>query len=111
MNWEFFWIVAAGGLVTWAIKTSFIESANYFTLPAWFQRALEFVPPAVLCALVVPGLVKGEVGLVIAFGEVPMDPRLFGAAAAIVAFTLTSRTVPTLIAGMVGLYLGYWLQA
>lgn len=110
MSVEFLTVVALGGLVTWVLKTAFIESNQYLRLPAWFSHALEFVPPAVLCALVVPGILKGEVGLVRELGAVPLDPRIPAALAAIIVFLLSRRTILTLVVGMVVLYGAYWLQ-
>ena len=110
MSGEFLVVVALGGLITWTLKSAFIESAAYLTLPRWFSQALEFVPPAVLCALVVPGLVKGEVGLVRELGTVTLDPRGPAALVAAVIFLSSGRTLATLIGGMATLYAVYWIQ-
>jgi len=110
MSLEFLTVVALGGLVTWILKTVFIESSGYVRLPNWFTQALEFVPPAVLCALVIPGIFKGDVGLVRELGAVPIDPRIPAACAAIVVYLLSQRTILTLCVGMAVLYGGYWLQ-
>lgn len=110
MNLEFLFVVAAAGVVTWVLKTAFIESSGYLRLPQWFSKALEFVPPAVLCALVIPGIFKGDVGLVRELGAVAIDPRIPAALAAIVVYLLSQRTIPTLVIGMGVLYGAYWLQ-
>lgn len=110
MSMEFVWIVAAAGLVTWLLKTAFIESSGYLRLPHWFSTALEYVPPAVLCALVIPGIFKGDVGLVRELGAVGLDPRIPAALAAVVVYMTTGRTIPTLLVGMGVLYSAYWLQ-
>ena len=110
MTAEFIFIVVIAGLVTLALKSAFIEGQHYFTLPRWFIEALEFVPPAVLCALIIPGIVKGEVGLVQVFGPVPIDPKPIAAMVATGTFLATKKTIPTLCAGMVSLYAIYWLQ-
>ena len=75
MSEEFMVTVALAGLVTLGLKSAFIEGQHYFTLPQWFIEALEFVPPAVLCALIIPGIFKGDVGLIDAFGPVHIDPN------------------------------------
>jgi branched-subunit amino acid transport protein len=111
MTEEFIVIVALAGLVTLALKSVFIEGQHYFTLPRWFIDALEFVPPAVLCALIIPGIFKGDVGLVAAFGLVSIDPKPIAVLIAAGTFFITKKTIPTLSAGMVSLYLVYWLQA
>jgi Asp-tRNA(Asn)/Glu-tRNA(Gln) amidotransferase B subunit/branched-subunit amino acid transport protein len=52
------WLVMlAAGAVTFAIRFSFIGAAGRFDAPAWFVRALRFVPVAALSALVWPDLI------------------------------------------------------
>ena len=103
-------VVALAGLVTLALKCSFIEGQQYFKLPPWFTESLEFVPPAILCALVIPGIFQGDVGLVSAFGPVAVDPKPIAASVAATTYVTTKKTIPTLIVGMVSLYVVYWLQ-
>jgi len=110
MTQEFIIIVALAGIVTLALKSAFIEGQHYFTLPKWFIEALEFVPPAVLCALIVPGIFKGDVGLIATFGPVNIDPKPIAALIAAITFFTTKKTIPTLTAGMASLYLVYWVQ-
>ena len=50
-------IMILGGLLTYAIRLSFIAVLERIAMPAWFRRALRFVPAAVLSAIIVPGLV------------------------------------------------------
>lgn len=110
MHPEFLWTTVACAVVTVALKSSFIEGSRYIRLPSWFRDALEFVPPAVLIALVVPGVFKGETGLETALGAVAIDPRMVAATAACAVYLATQRTMPTLVLGMVCLYGTYWLQ-
>ena len=110
MTEQFIWAVALAGLVTLFLKSSFIEGQHYFQLPPWFIDALEFVPPAILCALVIPGIFKGDVGLVREFGSVPIDPKPIAALIAAMTFFTTKKTIPTLLAGMALLYLVFWVQ-
>ncbi len=110
MHPEFLWTTAACALVTIALKSSFIEGSRHIHLPRWFREALEFVPPAVLIALVVPGVFKGQSSLEAALGAVAIDPRIVAAAAASAVYWVTQRTMPTLGAGMACLYGAYWLQ-
>jgi branched-subunit amino acid transport protein len=110
MTEQFFWTVALAGLVTLGLKSSFIEGQHYFKLPQWFIDGLEFVPPAILCALIIPGIFKGDVGLVREFGNVSIDPKPIAALAAAMTFLATKKTTPTLLAGMVSLYFVFWLQ-
>ena len=110
MTEQFIWTVAFAGLVTLFLKSAFIEGQHYFQLPQWFTDALEFVPPAILCALVIPGVFKGDVGLVREFGSVPIDPKPIAALIAAMTFLATKKTIPTLLAGMASLYLVFWVQ-
>ena len=110
MTPDFLFIVGLAGIVTLGLKSSFIEGQNYITLPLWLIKALEFVPPAVLCSLIVPSIFKGDTGLVQEFGRVAVDPRPIAAILAIVTFLSTKRTLPTLVTGMISLHLVYWLQ-
>ena len=110
MTLDFLFIVGLAGIVTLGLKSSFIEGQNYFTLPSWLVEALEFVPPAVLCSLIIPGIFKGDTGLVQEFGRVAVDPKPIAAILAAVTFFATKRTIPTLATGMISLYLVYWLQ-
>ena len=110
MTLDFFFIVALAGIITLSLKSSFIEGQNYVTLPSWLIEALEFVPPAVLCSLIVPAIFKGDTGLVQEFGQVAVDPRPIAAILATIAFFATKQTLPTLVTGMISLYLVYWLQ-
>ena len=110
MTVDFLFVVVLAGIATLCLKSSFIEGRNYFTLPSWLVEALEFVPPAVLCSLIISGIFKGDTGLVQEFGRVAVDPRPIAAILATIAFFATKQTLPTLITGMLSLYLVYWLQ-
>ena len=87
-------VVALAGLVTLALKCSFIEGQQYFKLPPWFTESLEFVPPAILCALVIPGIFQGDVGLVSAFGPVAVDPKPIAASVAATTYVTTKKPFP-----------------
>ena len=49
-------IIILGGLITFAIRLSFILFWGRLNVPDWLQRALRFVPPAVLTAIIFPEL-------------------------------------------------------
>ena len=92
-------LVAAGAL-TYLTRLSFIALLGRFELPPLAARALRFVPPAVLSAIIFPELLlrDGVVDLS------PSNPRLVaGAIAAAIAWR--TRNVPlTIAAGMVVLW-------
>jgi branched-subunit amino acid transport protein len=91
------WIVMiALGLLTFAIRFSFIALLERIKLPVTFQRALRFVPIAVLSAIIAPELGYSNNMLAIS----PTNPRLIaGVIATAVAFW-TKNVFWTLLAGM-----------
>ena len=90
----------AMGLVTFALRISFIALAGRLELPPLIKRALRFVPAAVLSAIVVPALVFREGSLDLTLGN---EKLLAGALAALVAW-YTKSIIWTIIAGMVALW-------
>ena len=46
--------IFVAGLLTFGIRFSFIYLFDRISMPAWFMRALRFVPVAVLSAIIVP---------------------------------------------------------
>jgi branched-subunit amino acid transport protein len=93
------------GLLTFATRLSFIVLFGRWTPPVWLQRALRFVPPAVLTAIIFPELLLrgGQVALW------PLNPRLLaGVVAGLVAWR-TKNAVLTILSGMIALYLIQWL--
>ena len=91
------WIVMVVlGLLTFATRLSFIAILERIKLPPTFQRALRFVPIAVLSAIIAPEL--GYYNNMLALSL--MNPRLLaGIVATLVAFW-TKNVVWTLLAGM-----------
>ena len=88
------------GLVTYALRLSFIALSGRLTMPPFIQRALRFVPAAVLSAIVVPALVFREGDLDLSFGN---EKLLAGLLAGVVAW-YTKSIIWTIIAGMVALW-------
>jgi branched-subunit amino acid transport protein len=91
------WIVMIVlGLLTFATRLSFIALLERIKLPTTFQRALRFVPIAVLSAIIAPELAHYNNVLALT----PTNPRLLaGIVATIVAFW-TKNVFWTLLAGM-----------
>ncbi len=88
------------GVLTYLMRVAFIGPSS-LSLPPAVERALRFVPPAALAALVVPDMVSHNGALVLTLA----NPRLI---AGVVAFLIAWRTrniAATLIVGM-GLF---WL--
>jgi branched-subunit amino acid transport protein len=94
-------IIFLSGLLTYAIRLSFIALHGRWQPPLLFQRALRYVPPAVLSAIILPEifLPGGQPDYSL------LNPRLLaGVLAALVAWR-TRNTFLTIVIGMLGLYL------
>lgn len=92
-------VVGVVGLFTFAIRFSFVGLVGWIDgLPPRLERALRFVPAAVLAALVAPSVVvvAPETGLAV-------DRLLAGGVAAAVAWR-TETILATLAAGMATLW-------
>jgi branched-subunit amino acid transport protein len=95
-------IILAGGVGTYALRLSFVALFGRLDdVPEPAERALRFVPAAVLSALVLPQFVYADGALALS----PANPELLaGALAAAVAWK-TEDILATLVAGMAGLWL------
>ena len=93
------------GVITYAIRLSFILIFGKVEVPATLRRALRFVPPAVLTAIIVPDLLYIDGAIHVS----PGNARLIaGILAALVAWR-TKNVILTILAGMIGLFLFQWL--
>lgn len=89
------------GAITYSVRASLILTADSFTVPPALERALRYVPSAVLAALILPQFVVDNGELVLA----PHNYRLVaGVIAAIVAGT-TRNMLATIASGMCVLWL------
>ncbi len=96
------WITMfAAGLMTFAIRLSFMFLWGRFSVPDWLQRALRFVPPAVLTAIIFPEIFirQGQIMLT------PGNPRLIAGAVAAFVGWRSKNIVWTIAAGMLVLWL------
>jgi len=90
--------VAAG---TFLLRLSFIELWKWMRVPPLLVRALNYVPPAVLAALVLPALFRSG-------GAIDVSPdnlRLYAGLVAAVVAWYTQGMITTLAAGMGALWL------
>ena len=96
------WIILlAAGLLTYAMRLSFILLWGKVDVPVWLQRALRFVPPAVLTAIFIPELLLPAGKLDLSLG----NPRLIAGAVASLAAWRTRNIVLTILVGMGALLL------
>jgi len=96
------WLPAlvVAGLVTFGIRLSFIALLGKVELPPALSRALRFVPPAVLSAIILPEMLVRD-------GAVDLRPGnarlLAGLVAALVAWR-TRNVLLTIAVGMAALW-------
>jgi len=96
------WLVMLlGGLITFGMRFSLIYLFGRFQVPETMRRALHYVPPAVLSAIIFPELFLRNGSLDISRDNTRM---LAGLAAMLVAW-FSKNTLITIIAGMVVLFL------
>lgn len=96
------WLVfLLGGLLTFGMRFIFIYLLGRFEVPETMRRALRFVPPAILSAIVVPELL-------IRSGRVDFSLTNFRLLAGVVTVLLawrTNNTLLTIVGGMLALLL------
>ena len=95
------WLVC--GLLTFAIRYSFIALEGHYRPPAWFVRWLPFVPIAALTAITAPEL------LLVAGQFDPASNRLLAGLLAIAVAARWRNTLLTIASGFVALWLLNWL--
>ena len=98
-------IILAVSLVTFLLRASFMVFADPHRFPHAFRQALTFVPPAVLAAIVTPGLLLRDGILDVSLS----NERLFAGLAAIVATIFVRNAMAAIAAGMSTLWLLQWL--
>ena len=99
------WLTIAGvGAITFLLRASFIVFADPHRFPHFFRQALTFVPPAVLAAIVAPGLLLHEGAIDLSAG----NPRWLAGALAILVAARTRSVLPAIVTGMSALWLLQW---
>lgn len=98
-----------GGAATFALRWSFIALASLVTLPRGVQDALQYVPAAVISAIIAPAVLIQDQQLTIAAD----NARLWAAIVAALIAWRTHSIVYTLASGMGALWglnaLSAWL--
>jgi branched-subunit amino acid transport protein len=93
------------GVITYAIRLSFILLFGKMEVPETLRRALRFVPPAVLTAIVFPELLLVDGAVHLSFG----NARLIAGLLAVFVAWRTKNVLLTILAGMISLYILQWL--
>jgi branched-subunit amino acid transport protein len=99
------WIAIFGvAAATFLLRASFIVFVDPHRFPHWFRRALAYVPPTVLAAIVVPGLLlpAGTLDVTLA------NPRWIAGLVAIAVGVATRSALGAIASGMAALWLLQW---
>jgi branched-subunit amino acid transport protein len=94
-------LMLIGGLITFLIRFSFIYLFGKFHIPETVRKALHYVPPAVLSAIVFPELFLYDGTLNLSLENY----RLLAGLAAVLVAWFSRNTLVTILAGMVALFL------
>jgi branched-subunit amino acid transport protein len=94
-------IMLLGGLITFGMRFSFVWLLGRFEVPATMRRALHYVPPAVLSAIVFPELFIPSGQLDLRLG----NARLLAGLVAVAVAAWTKNSLLTILAGFIALIL------
>jgi len=88
--------VVLAGVGTYLIRASFVVALQDVEVPELVQRALRYVPPAVLAALSIPPVVApgGQLGII------PPAPEFLAAIVAAVVAWRTKNLAATIVVGI-----------
>jgi len=89
-------VILIGGLLTYAMRLSFIYFLARLAVPGILRRALRFVPPAVLTAIVLPELMAPAGSFDFSVG----NHRLLAGGLAVLVAWRTKSVLATILAGM-----------
>jgi len=98
-------LIVAVSAITFLLRAAFILFADPHKFPHAFRQALTFVSPAVMAAIVAPGLAIHEGHLELAL----TNERLIAGLAAIVATIFVRNAMAPIAVGMGTLWLLQWL--
>lgn len=91
------WLVMiAIGLITYATRLSFILLLGKIEMPMYLKRALQYVPPAVLSAIIFPELLMPQ-------GKLDISGSNLRMLAGIIAFAVAWRTKSALLTIIIGM--------
>jgi branched-subunit amino acid transport protein len=90
-------VMILGGLATFTIRATFILLVGQREIPPQVRRALYYIPPAVLTAIIVPELLLPQGELEISL----TNPNLLAGVAATLVAWRTRNVLFTILVGMV----------
>jgi branched-subunit amino acid transport protein len=88
-----------GGLITFGMRFSFVYLLGRYEIPETMRRALHYVPPAVLSAIIFPELFLPNGQLDLSLG----NSRLLAGLVAIAVAAWTRNSLLTILLGMAAL--------
>ena len=89
-------VFVLGGLLTFAMRFSFIYLMGRVALPEYARRVLRFVPPAVLAAIIAPEVLLHSGRLDVSLG----NTYLLAGTVAVIAALWIRNTLITILIGM-----------
>lgn len=99
------WLTVIGmGIVTYATRIALIAGWEQVEIPPLLQRGLQYVPPAVLSAIIFPEVLRPGGDFDLSLGNVRL---LAGLLAAVIAWR-TKNVLLTIGGGMAALWLLQW---
>ena len=101
-------IMILGGLITFGLRFSLIYLFGRFTIPEFLRRALRYVPPAVLSALIFVELFLEDGRLNISLSN---ERLIAGVVAMLAAVWISRNTLVTILVGMLAFLLLKFLGA
>ncbi len=104
-KWQLWLTILAASLLTFGLRYSFIAMGGAIKPPPLIQRALSYVPPAILSALVWPAVALRNGHLSLSLDNDFLVATLIAAVAA----WRTRNILLTLLVGMGALWLIRWL--
>lgn len=98
-------VIIIGGLITFGMRFSLIYLFGRFEVPETMRKALHYVPPAVLSAIIFPELLirNGTLDLSLS------NTRMLAGIIAIITAWFSRNTLVTILVGMAALFLLQWL--
>ncbi|NVO07979.1 MAG: AzlD domain-containing protein [Rhodoferax sp.] len=102
------WALTLAGMiaVTYGIRLSFLVFGHRVAFPAWLERALRYVPAAVLTALIVPMALAPQGSIDVSLH----NAYLPGTIAAVAVALWTRQTLAAILGGFVVYGLWRWLM-
>ncbi len=99
-------MIAGMAFVTFGIRYIVLASAGHFTFPSWAKSGLNFVPPAVLTAIIIPAVLIPN-GNGIEFHL--QNASLLAACVAMIVGLIRKDLLTTIVVGMIAFGLFKWL--